>query len=128
MKKNIIEEELELLRACKTDEERQLLVQQLKTKHKNDSDDDVMKSLSIIKDKVEDISFEVSLLELSNNGISLTYLAEKYLGKSRSYLSQRLNRNKVNGKAAKLTNEEKIQLKFGLEDMSKKLLNISISL
>lgn len=128
MDRNIIYEELELLRACKTDEERELLKQQLIEKHKNDSADSAMASLNIIKDEADTVGIEIKLLELNKCGVSLTHIAETYLGKSRSYLSQRLNRNLVKGKAVYLTAEEKMKIKNGLQDMSKKLYDLSLSI
>ncbi|MDR1718187.1 MAG: DUF5053 domain-containing protein [Prevotella sp.] len=126
-KRSIIYRELEQLRACKTEEERQSLKQQLILKHKNDSADDAMASLDIIKDEVDTIGIEVKLLQLNKCGVSLTYIAETYLGKSRSYLSQRLHRNLVKGKAVCLTPEEKQRIRSGLQDMSKKLYDLSLS-
>jgi hypothetical protein len=126
-KRRVIYQELEQLRACKTEKERQLLKQQLILKHKTDSAADAMASLDLIKDEVDTIGIEVKLLQLNKCGLSLTYIAETYLGKSRSYLSQRLHRNLVKGKAVFLTPEEKQKIKSGLQDMSKKLYDLSLS-
>jgi hypothetical protein len=126
-KRSVIYQEIERFRACKTEEERQLLKQELILKHKKDSAADAMAYLDVVKDEVDTIGIEVRLLQLSKCGVSITYIAETYLGKSRSYLSQRLHRNLVKGKAVCLSPEEKQKIKSGLQDMSKKLYDLSLS-
>ncbi|MDR0824578.1 MAG: DUF5053 domain-containing protein [Prevotella sp.] len=126
--RDVIYEELELLRNCKTDEERKRVKAQLIEKHKDDSEDDAMQSLAAIKDEVDTVGIEINLLELSKCGISLTYIAEEWLGKSRAYLSQRIHHNLVNGKAVYLLPEEKEKIRNGLLEMSKKLQNLSVLL
>lgn len=80
-----------------------------------------------LKEFNKEITMKVKLGEVSEI-ISLSYLAKKYFNKSRSWLHQRLNGNVVNGKPAKLTEEEIVKLHFALNDISKKIGSVSASL
>ncbi|MDR3062484.1 MAG: DUF5053 domain-containing protein [Dysgonamonadaceae bacterium] len=51
-----------------------------------------------------------------------------YFNKSDAWLYQRINGNVVNGKPAYFTHQEIEKLKFALNDISKKLSSLSISL
>jgi hypothetical protein len=123
-----VERDLAMLQACKSDDERDAVIKQLKELHKNDSAGISMKNLEDIKERIGVLSVEVKLLELQKYGISLTHIATNYLGKSRSYLSQRLHKNVVNGKKAALTASEIKKISEGLKAMSIKLQEFSASL
>jgi len=58
--------------------------------------------------------------------ISLSYIAKTYFNKSRSWLAQRINGNKVNGVQAQFSEEELRILDFALKDLSTKLSNITL--
>ena len=60
---NIIDKELNMLRACKTENERKELVQRLKEAHKNDSIETRMNNLKDIKNKISELSMKVELLQ-----------------------------------------------------------------
>ncbi|AQY21446.1 DUF5053 domain-containing protein [Riemerella anatipestifer] len=60
--------------------------------------------------------------------ISLSYLAEKYFGKTKSWLYQRINENTVNGKPAKFTEKEIETLNYALQDLSKKIGSVRIAI
>lgn len=60
--------------------------------------------------------------------ISLSYVAEKYFGKTKSWLYQRINENIVNGKPAKFTEEEIETLNYALQDLSKKIGSVRIAI
>lgn len=60
--------------------------------------------------------------------ISLSYIAKTYFNKSRQWIYQRLNGIDVNGKPAKFTNDEIQTLKHAMEDLSRKINTVSISL
>lgn len=60
--------------------------------------------------------------------ISFSYIAKKYFGKSRAWLMQKLNGNKVNGKQASFTEGEKQQFREALQDLSKKLSAAAMAL
>lgn len=53
--------------------------------------------------------------------ISLSYIAQHYFQKDRSWLAQRINGNIVNGKPSAFTNDELDIFKFALSDIKNKL-------
>lgn len=125
MKKNIVQQELEMLKACKTDEERQALKDKLIARHRLDTEEETISNISDLNSEIKDVNQAINLLK-ANKIISLTYLSETYLNKSRSYLSQRINQNIVNGEKATLTEDDIMKIKEGLQDMSKKLYDLSL--
>lgn len=56
--------------------------------------------------------------------ISLSYIAKNYFGKTKTWLYQRLNGNKVNGKEARFTESEARQLQDALHDLGQRLSSI----
>lgn len=58
--------------------------------------------------------------------LNLSFIAENYFHKSRSWFSQRLNGATVNGKPARFTSEELLILASALKDISKKIADINI--
>lgn len=58
--------------------------------------------------------------------LNLSFIAENYFHKSRSWFSQRLNGATVNGKPARFTSEELDVLAYALKDISKKIADINI--
>lgn len=59
-----------------------------------------------------------------DQAISFAYIAKNYFGKSYSWLIQRLNGSKVNGKEAHFNKEEVLQLQSALNDLGRKLSSI----
>ena len=60
--------------------------------------------------------------------LSFSYIAQKYFGKSRSWLMQKVNGNTVNGKPARFTDQEREQFRDALQDLSKKLSALAVTL
>ena len=58
--------------------------------------------------------------------INLSSIARRYFGKSRTWLYQRINGNKVNGKTAYFTRAERKQLEEALHDIGKQLLDVKL--
>ena len=56
--------------------------------------------------------------------ISMSYVAKNYFGKTKTWLYQRLNGNKVNGKEARFTESEARQLQEALHDIGHRLTSI----
>ena len=56
-----------------------------------------------------------------DKAISFAYIAKNYFGKSQSWLLQRLNGSKVNGKEARFNKSELLQLQDAIHDLGKKL-------
>ena len=77
-------------------------------------------------DRLEENVIKLQLQEISEI-ISLSYLAKKYFGKTKSWLYQRINGNIVNGKPCKFTESELATLNNALKDISNKIGSLSIS-
>ena len=58
--------------------------------------------------------------------VSMSYIAKNYFGKSRTWLYQRINGNKVNGKPVFFTRAERRQLQEALHDIGQKLSAITL--
>ena len=54
--------------------------------------------------------------------------AQKYFGKSRAWLMQKVNGNKIHGKTVTFTDDERRQFREALEDLSKKMSEVAMSL
>jgi hypothetical protein len=78
-------------------------------------------------ERVEELIEKVELGEVANI-ISVSYIAQKYFGKKRHWLYQRLNGSIVNGKPAQFTNDEKVKLKEALQDVSNIIQNTSFKI
>lgn len=82
-------------------------------------------------ERTETLLREVRLrkvLEKVYDAISWSYIAQKYFGKSRSWLNQRLNNFLVNGKEVQFTPEELDQLQKALFDLSGDIKNTALEL
>lgn len=60
--------------------------------------------------------------------LSLSYIAQKYFGKSRAWLMQKVNGNTVNGKAAAFTESELQQFREALQDLSKRISAVAMTI
>lgn len=69
---------------------------------------------------LQEINVKAKLAQVENI-ISLSYIAEKYFNKSKSWLSQRINGHVVNGKPAQLSEDEIKTLNFAINDIGKQL-------
>lgn len=67
-----------------------------------------------------DINVRTGMGDLCNV-LSLSYIAQHYFQKDRSWLAQRINGNIVNGKPSAFTESELEILKFALNDIKNKL-------
>lgn len=57
--------------------------------------------------------------------LNLTYLSNRFFGKSLSWLSQRLNHNEVNGKRVDFTKEEMLKMSNALQTVALELQDLS---
>lgn len=78
------------------------------------------KGLRAIKDELQDVKLSLELGDVAN-AISLSYIAKAYFGRSKNWLYQRLNGNKVNGKPAQFTEEERKRFAEALLDLSRRI-------
>ena len=69
---------------------------------------------------MQDVKLALELGDVAN-AISLSYIAKAYFGKSKNWLYQRLNGNKVNGKPAQFTEEDRTSFAEALLDLSKRI-------
>ena len=61
-----------------------------------------------------------------DKAISFSYIAKNYFGKSQSWLMQRLNGSKVNGKEARFNRAEVLQLQDAIHDLGHKLSSLTL--
>ena len=80
----------------------------------------------IIED-ADEMIFRAKLGDLPD-ALSFSYIAKKYFGKSRGWLMQKVNGNKVNGKIAAFTDEERLMFRKALQDLSEKMSAVAMNL
>ena len=80
----------------------------------------------IIED-ADEMIFRAKLGDLPD-ALSLSYIAKKYFGKSRGWLMQKVNGNRVNGRIATFTDEERRQFREALQDLSEKMTAVAMTL
>jgi hypothetical protein len=101
-------------------------------KEQNEIEEFISSALSDISNRTEDLikQAESALIRMQLNDIneiiSLSYVAKKYFKKDRSWLHQKINGNRKNGKPAKFTDSEIETFNFALQDISKKIGSITI--
>lgn len=83
--------------------------------------------VSGVKDNLEELDGAILKKKLGEvpQAISLSYIAAQ-CGKSKSWLSQRLNGNTVNNKEARFTANEVRLFQDALHDLGRKLLSVSL--
>ncbi len=83
----------------------------------------IEKILKIVDDDLEALKAEKirSAMGELGNAVSFAYIAKHYFGKSQSWLTQRLNGSKVNGKTARFNKSELIQFQNAIHDLGRKL-------
>lgn len=84
---------------------------------------DIEKILKVVDEDLEVLKAEKirSAMGELGNAISFAYIAKHYFGKSQSWLTQRLNGSKVNGKTARFNKSELIQFQNAIHDLGRKL-------
>ena len=89
---------------------------------------DIDRILKAVDDDLEALKAEKirSAMGELGNAISFAYIAKHYFGKSQSWLTQRLNGSKVNGKTARFNKSELIQFQNAIHDLGRKLSAIML--
>ena len=84
---------------------------------------DIEKILKVVDEDLEALKAEKirSAMGELGDAISFAYIAKHYFGKSQSWLTQRLNGSKVNGKTARFNKSELIQFQNAIHDLGRKL-------
>lgn len=80
-----------------------------------------------VVDEADELIFRAKLGDLPE-ALSLSYIAKKYFGKSRGWLMQKVNGNKVNGKVAAFTDDERLMFRRALQDLSEKMSAVAMNL
>ena len=81
--------------------------------------------------KVEDFKKQLSIqeqFEQVKDIVSVSYIAKNYFGKSAAWLQQRIYGYKVRGKVYSLNNDDVETLNHALQDISKRIGSLQISL
>jgi hypothetical protein len=73
-----------------------------------------------------DLKLRVKLIE-NREIIPFSYIAKNYFKKSKAWLYQRINGNKINGKPVQFTSQEVEILNIALQDIGKKIGSINIA-
>ena len=120
-------EELEAVRQYQHQLQDAMTPEQLET-FNTELVNDFRNMLSAVDEDIEDLRAEVLRSKLGDlpQTINWTYIASHYFGKSQSWLMQRINGNKVNGKEAHFNRSEVVMLESALHDLGKRLLSIAL--
>ena len=78
-----------------------------------------------LMDEVDEKLFRAKLGDLPD-ALSLSYIAQKYFGKSRAWLMQKVNGNTINGKPASFTESERQQFRKALQDLSNRISAVAM--
>lgn len=108
----------------RTEEEQREFNLSLKEKYKNMPAEEIDAALRDVGARINELKILVGLDEITKI-VSITYIAETYFNKSRSWLGHRINGNIINGKPARFTPSELETLKNALVDISNKMRDAS---
>ena len=129
-----MEKEFEEFKKLKTVEEKKAFQEKRKAIFENKTPEEQQEYTAATKaglkaavERSEAIIEKIELGEVANI-VSVSYIAQKYFGKSRHWLYQRLNGSIVNGKAARFTADEKKKLQEALQDISSIIINTSLKI
>lgn len=111
----------------KTPEAKAAFAEKVKQMVSGQSLEEKQEALKTIANRVNEIKAALDLSDVTSMA-SVEYIAKTYFQKSRSWLSQRLNANKINGETVELTNEEKKILATALSDLSLEFQKKSLSI
>lgn len=132
-----VKEEFERYYKATSAEERQAIIDEYKRRFENLSDEEKKRetarqfeSVRVVLEGVKANNEELEArrirekLGIVPEAISMSYVAKNYFGKTKTWLYQRLNGNKVNGKEARFTESEARQLQDALHDLGHRLSSI----
>jgi hypothetical protein len=85
------------------------------------------KGMRKVIEEADEMIFRAKLGDLPE-ALSFSYIAKKYFGKSRGWLMQKVNGNRVNGKTAVFTDEERLMFRKALQDLSEKMSAVAMSI
>lgn len=117
-------------RMAKTAEEKEAIAREMEALKNQDPEAFTEALESLIHSTAKEVN-DLTIAEKMGEAtkmISMAYISKTYFGKSRSWLAHKINGNKVNGKIAAFTDEERNTFKHALADMSQKLGSLGVSL
>ena len=85
------------------------------------------KGMRKVIEEADEMIFRAKLGDLPE-ALSFSCIAKKYFGKSRGWLMQKVNGNRVNGKTAIFTDEERLMFRKALQDLSEKMSAVAMSI
>ncbi|SCD21751.1 hypothetical protein PSM36_2962 [Proteiniphilum saccharofermentans] len=116
--------------AAKSDRERITIDKELEQLANNDPEGFEAAFIASAKQTLEDakrLRIKEQMREITQF-VSMSYIAKNYFNKTKSWLSQRINGNDVNGRPARFTPEEIDTLNKAFSDLSQKLGAFRVSL
>ena len=132
-----VKEEFERYYKASSTEERQTIIDEYKRRFESLSDEEkkreTARQFESVRAVLEGVKANNEELEARRireklgivpEAISMSYVAKNYFGKTKTWLYQRLNGNKVNGKEARFTESEARQLQDALHDLGHRLSSI----
>lgn len=132
-----VKEEFERYYKASSAEERQTIIDEYKRRFESLSDEEkkieTARQFESVRAVLEGVKANNEELEARRireklgivpEAISMSYVAKNYFGKTKTWLYQRLNGNKVNGKEARFTESEARQLQDALHDLGHRLSSI----
>ena len=132
-----VKEEFERYYKASSTEERQTIIDEYKRRFESLSDEEkkreTARQFESVRAVLEGVKANNEELEarrireklgIVHEAISMSYVAKNYFGKTKTWLYQRLNGNKVNGKEARFTESEARQLQDALHDLGHRLSSI----
>ena len=132
-----VKEEFERYYKASSAEERQAIIDEYKRRFESLSDEEkkreTARQFESVRAVLEGVKANNEELEARRireklgivpEAISMSYVAKNYFGKTKTWLYQRLNGNKVNGKEARFTESEARQLQDALHDLGHRLSSI----
>ena len=132
-----VKEEFERYYKASSAEERQRIIDEYKRRFEGLSDEEkkmeTARQFESVRAVLEGVKANNEELEARRireklgivpEAISMSYVAKNYFGKTKTWLYQRLNGNKVNGKEARFTESEARQLQDALHDLGHRLSSI----
>lgn len=116
--------DLELSLGEMTEKEQEEFNRSIENKYKNMKLEDIEASVRDVGQRINELKSLVGLGDVTKI-VSITYIAETYFHRSRSWLGHRINGHIINGKPAQFSPAELTTLKLALEDISNKMREAS---
>ncbi len=128
MKKELLKLQ-EQYRTARSDKKREEIDRQMKALADQNPDEFAAAMVELARgsaDQAEELALREQLSEILP-AVSVSYIAKTYFGKTRHWLYQRINGSMVNGKPARLSNDERKTLDGALKDIGHKLSTTHVS-